>query len=175
MLQRWTDVRVTCPSGKIHLGGCLLSTDRQSVALSALLAMQHFNDRDGRFVPALGSVETRACDKNLSLLGLLDTRGSVPSALERYVRLTQRLGPDSVDVVIGPGLSKVSLAVATLTAFQDVPIMSYSSTSPLLSSTDTYSRFMRTIPSDDGEATAICAFWRKEMDFTTAAVLYAQD
>uniref|UniRef100_A0A7S4F923 Phosphoinositide phospholipase C n=1 Tax=Chrysotila carterae TaxID=13221 RepID=A0A7S4F923_CHRCT len=136
--------------------------------------MQHFNERDGRFVPAFSSPLTHACNKNLSLDGLIDTRSTVPPALLGLVRALRNSGGHP-RLIIGPGRSEVSLAVSTMAGFLGIPVISYSSTSPLLSSAARYPFFMRSIPTDEGEASAICTFWRSEMQFTAAAVLYAQD
>ena len=57
--------------------------------------------------------------------------------------------------LIGAGASRVSIPIAGLTRLFEIPQISYSSTSAILSNREQYSYFFRTIPSDPREAVAI--------------------
>ena len=57
--------------------------------------------------------------------------------------------------LIGAGASRVSIPIAGLTRLFEIPQISYSSTSAILSDRERYSYFFRTIPSDTKETMAI--------------------
>ena len=61
----------------------------------------------------------------------------------------------SITAVIGATVSHVSIPVASLFRLFNLPQVSYSSTSSLLSNRDRYTYFFRTIPSDDQQAQAM--------------------
>ena len=61
----------------------------------------------------------------------------------------------SITAVIGATVSFVSIPVASLFRLFNLPQVSYSSTSSLLSNRDRYNYFFRTIPSDDQQAQAM--------------------
>uniref|UniRef100_A0A7S4F0B8 Receptor ligand binding region domain-containing protein n=1 Tax=Chrysotila carterae TaxID=13221 RepID=A0A7S4F0B8_CHRCT len=177
ILQRWTDKHAvhTIPhQSPAHMGAFLLDIGWQSVALSSLLAVQHFNNRDGRFVPAFSSPEMRACDKNWTLTGLVDTQSSSLVATRHIVRWFDEHASHP-HVIVGPARSSEAGAVATVASAQNVPVISYWATAPELSSSPRFPNFMRTIPCDRGSAFAVCSFWATEMHFSAGAVVYAHD
>ena len=61
----------------------------------------------------------------------------------------------TITAVIGATVSYVSIPVASLFRLSNLPQVSYSSTSSLLSNRDRYKYFFRTIPSDDQRAQAM--------------------
>ena len=61
----------------------------------------------------------------------------------------------SITAVIGATLSHVSIPIASLFRLFNLPQVSYSSTSSLLSNRDRYTYFFRTIPPDDQQAQAM--------------------
>ena len=61
----------------------------------------------------------------------------------------------TITAVIGATVSFVSIPVASLFRLFNLPQVSYSSTSSLLSNRDRYNYFFRTIPSDDQQAQAM--------------------
>ncbi|EDO42746.1 predicted protein, partial [Nematostella vectensis] len=64
-------------------------------------------------------------------------------------------GMPLVGAVIGGAASPISLNIANVLSVNDIPQISYSSTSVLLSNKDVYPSFLRTIPSDTYQAKAI--------------------
>nr|XP_018669868.1 extracellular calcium-sensing receptor-like isoform X2 [Ciona intestinalis] len=63
--------------------------------------------------------------------------------------------PKSLSALIGPTASDKSIVVSNILSVFDVPQISYGSTSRLLSNKNIYNSFLRTIPNDDEQATAM--------------------
>ena len=64
-------------------------------------------------------------------------------------------GEEPIVGLIGPAISSVAMPMATTAAVQQIPQISFSATSPLLSNKDAYPYFLRTVPPDTVQA--ICA------------------
>jgi len=176
MLQLWSSFGTAhhnCPNG-IHRGACLLDSSWQSVALIGLLAVSHFNQRDSRFVPAFNSSLVRACDKRLSLKGPIDIGGDAIGTLQQIADLKKDVA-GLPDIFIGPITSDGSLSMVALAGLPLTTIISYWPSSPEASLSSRYPRFMRTIPSDNDLALAVCSFWEHEMQFEAAAVINSND
>ena len=76
--------------------------------------------------------------------------------------------------VIGATVSSVSVPVASLFREFMVPQISYLSTSPLLSSRDRYGFFLRTVPADDIQATAMYRLALR-FNWTLVAAIHSND
>ena len=76
--------------------------------------------------------------------------------------------------LIGAGASRVSIPIAGLTRLFEVPQISYSSTSAILSNRERYSYFFRTIPSDTREAVAIIDMLRY-FNWTFISTVFTRD
>ena len=88
--------------------------------------------------------------------------------------LTQEGILERPHIVVGASLSSVSLATAPVTGAVGTPQISYASTSPKLTSQDA-PMFFRTIPADTSTSPAVCQFWRHDMDYRIAAIIYSAD
>ena len=80
--------------------------------------------------------------------------------------LTERLlTPWSPDLVIGPARSEVAQQSATILGTEAIDTLqvSYWASSPKLSDKSLYPRFMRTYPTDQATAFALCDFWKTTM------------
>ena len=76
--------------------------------------------------------------------------------------------------IIGAGGSRVSVPVASLGRLFEMPQISYSSTSPLLSDRARYSYFRRTVPSDDLQVLAIVGIL-KRFNWSYVSIIYSED
>ena len=76
--------------------------------------------------------------------------------------------------LIGAGASRVSIPIAGLTRLFEVPQISYSSTSAILSNRERYSYFFRTIPSDTREAVAIVDMFQY-FNWTFISTVFTRD
>jgi hypothetical protein len=118
------------------------------VSCAAVLAVRHANTRNGSVVPDLA----RLTRTNINAYHR-DT-GSVPfSGIGSYRQLVWR----GAHAVVGAARSAVSTPLAQLGAVDEMPMMSYWSSSPSLSDKSIYSHFARTFPSDNEAGTRMCA------------------
>ena len=143
-------------------GTCWLGEGWQAVAAAGLAAASDFNARVGTYVPQFASEAMQSCDVQLSV-SVLDS-GSTASVT--MGELTERLlTPYAPDLVIGPPRSEPAQQAATLlgTGSIDTPQVSYWASSPKLSDKTLYPRFMRTYPTDQATAVALCDFWKTTM------------
>ena len=143
-------------------GTCWLREGWQAVAAAGLAAVNDFNARVGSYVPQFASEAMQACDVQLSVSSI----DSGSSATVTMGALTERLfTPSAPDLVIGPARSEVAQQAATLLGTEaiDTLQMSYWASSPKLSDKSLYPRFMRTYPTDEATAAALCDFWKSSM------------
>ena len=168
LLQRMSDARLKSAelcdgaAGKWAGGTCWLGEGWQAVAAAGLAAANDFNARVGTYVPQFASEAMQACDVQLSVSSI----DSGSSATVTMGALTERLfTPSSPDLVIGPARSEVAQQAATLLGTEaiDTLQMSYWASSPKLSDKSLYPRFMRTYPTDEATAAALCDFWKSSM------------
>ena len=168
LLQRMSDARLTsaglCDGAAGHQvdGTCWLGEGWQASAAAGLAAASDFNARVGTYVPQFASEAMQSCDVQLSV-SVLDS-GSTASVT--MGELTERLlTPYAPDLVIGPPRSEPAQQAATLlgTGSIDTPQVSYWASSPKLSDKTLYPRFMRTYPTDQATAVALCDFWKTTM------------
>lgn len=115
---------------------------------------------------------------------------SVKTALEINKRVQNELqlstmnesytGPRKVDVVnkhiavIGAGKSELSITVNNILNAQEIPQVSYASTSQLLSNKDRFPTFSRTIPTDMLQAKVIAKVL-SQFEWTYATLVYSDD
>ena len=175
LLQRMSDARQTSATlcdgaggnwvaegGDGSVGKCWLGAGWQAVAASGLAAANDFNARIGSYVPQFASETMQACDVQLSV-SVVDSGSTATVTLGA---LTERLfTPSSPDLVVGPARSEVAQQAATLLGTEaiDTLLMSYWASSPRLSDQSLYPRFMRTYPTDEATAAALCEFWKTSM------------
>ena len=130
-------------------GGQWMGEGWKAVAVAALAAVDDFNARNSSRVAAFGALDH--CDKTLDVQ-MFDTKSSKTAAMAAI------LGSDrELDFVVGPALSSVSVHVALTLGVQGIPQVSYWATSAQLDDTATYPLFLRTVPTCDAEAFALCA------------------
>ena len=72
--------------------------------------------------------------------------------------------PDKGVAIVGAAYSGITIAVANLAGLFHVPVVSYASTSRLLSDRKRFKNFLRTVPSDTGQAQAMVDIVR-ELDW----------
>ncbi|KAL3917862.1 MAG: hypothetical protein SGPRY_006235 [Prymnesium sp.] len=84
-------------------------------------------------------------------------------------------GGQGVSAIVGAGCSGASVSAAKVTDFSRVPIISPSSTSPVLSNGKAYPYFLRTVPSDDYVAVVLVDVLTQLWGYTTAALAHSTD
>ena len=168
LLQRLSDARMISAelcggaAGNWLDGTCWLGEGWQAVSAAGLAAVNDFNARSGSYVPQFASEAMQACDVQLSV-SVIDS-GSI-STVTMGALTTRLFTPAAPDVVVGPARSEVAQQAATLlgTDAIDTLQISYWASSPKLSDTSMYPRFMRTYPTDEATAVALCDFWKTTM------------
>ena len=177
IMQRMSDLRTAeADCSTVWANGtvgptCWLTGVWQAIAATALVAVDDFNSRNGRYVPAFANLPN-GCNKRL-VPTVYDT-GSTPKGAVND--LFQMLSDGAPDAIVGPARSVVSMPTAIIAGVgYNIPQISYWSTSKKLSDKDDYPFFMRTIPSDHAVANAVCNFWSEEMGYTRAAIIHASD
>jgi len=136
-------------------GHCWLGSGWQAVAVSGLAAVADFNARNGTFAPALAGEQMAACDKQMEVT-LLDSQSAGQTALTALFEAGLFTTQPQPDIIIGAARSAANVVTAVLTGTLEIPQISYWSTSPKLSDTDLFPRFMRTIPDDTVVAQSVC-------------------
>ena len=119
----------------------------------AQLAAAHVNAADGAVVGAAAAAAAAAAGVRLAGVPA-DTEYGSRGAIGRVVAEAPVAG------AVGAARSASSMPVAYLGAAQGFPQLSYWSTSPQLSSLDSFPFFMRTIPMDDLAVRAVAALLR---------------
>ena len=135
-----------------------MSTLWDQVSCAAVLAVNHFNARDGRIVPEFASVPA-----GLQLNGLYyDAWSTARMSLIAY----RNAIADGAHIIAGPSRSAQSIPTSQLAGIDEVVINSPWASSPRLSETSVHTHFARTWPADSLTAAlimeAITDFgWRK--------------
>lgn len=120
----------------------------KAMACAALLAVAHFNARDGSVVPAFSqSSGVSSLAFNLSAR-LYDTAYTPNGAVEAF-RVAQDAGSAGL---VGPYRSASSISLYPRGDFLDLPLVSYGSTSVVLSNKPAFSR---TVPTDEDSAAVV--------------------
>jgi ABC-type branched-subunit amino acid transport system substrate-binding protein len=84
---------------------------------------------------------------------IIDTRSDEKVALGALLAKTAVNRPE---LIVGALTSYETVPLALTASVQDVPIISYGATSQRLDDAERYSTFLRTIPSDNTVADAVC-------------------
>ena len=80
-----------------------------------------------------------------------------------------------VIAVVGAGRSSASIPLSHVMASVRTPVVSYASTSAMLSSSGTFPYFARTIPTDTDVSSALAHALLKEFDWRRVGMLYVDD
>ena len=133
---------------------------------AAALAVRHVNEKKGVVVPALA-----ALDPSFRLRGMIyDTRSVSQGGVDAY----QRGRANGADAFVGATRSAVSERVALLSGIEQIPQISYSSSSPVFVDKTSYPYFTRTYPNDDLSATQVVTLLAK-FGWRNVAVLHVND
>ena len=143
-----------------------------TVQWSGLKAIQDWNEKDGRVLDFLATASDTSCGGGLRLNAqyLLDTKSVGVGTVEAY----RTMANDMPDGIIGAARSACSTKLAMLGGIDEVPQISYWSTSVDLDDQSDFPYFMRTIP-DDGKVAIGVADFMAANSMKTVAVIYVND
>eukprot|EP00966_Prymnesium_polylepis_P319750 7376179-Prymnesium_polylepis.1 len=132
-------------------------------------ALQEINNKeDGVFDYLLPNTTLRASYR--------DSKCDAPTALSAALSLTQSaFQGDGVSAIIGAGCSEASSTAAQVAGGSNVPIISPSSNSPLLSEGRRYPYFVRTLPSSKFNAVAMVSILQELWSYTSTALVHSTD
>lgn len=144
---------------------------------AGMLAMIDFNSRNDAIVPALKRIRN---DCNVRLT--MEFQDTQFSPIEASRVLTQDLlrrehslvSPRPISMV-GATRSAVTGPLAVLGGINDLPIVSYGSTSSQLDDTASYPFFGRPVPTNEGDAVAIISYLRNVLGVTHCGCLFVKD
>lgn len=142
---------------------------------AGVLALRHFNDRANVVVPNL-SESLEGCNIYMTM-DLLDSHeGPFDSIAEfhSYFRHEQTLQAPHPTGVVGAFLSVVSRPLSILTGAYEMPQISPSSTAAALDDSDISPTFGRTIPTNQGDATAT-AIYLESLGVTHFGIIFVAD
>jgi ABC-type branched-subunit amino acid transport system substrate-binding protein len=139
-----------------------------ALATTGLLAVEHFNARNGKYVKELGALG--GC--SVQMTTTVEDDGSDASLSVR--NLFKMIDTDIPDVVIGTDTSSSSRATAVVSGVFGIPQLSYWATSSTLDNKADYPLFMRSIPTDDALAFSVCKYWVSK-GYKFASVVYVND
>ena len=125
---------------RLTSSGTPLSDYWTGVGCATILAVQHFNARDGAVVPDLQELSSPLQLREL----VLNTDSVQSGGIAAYRSALEAV----VHGIIGPSRSAVSSPTAQLGGLDKIPQLSHWSSSPSLSDKGIYSHFGRTYPSD---------------------------
>ena len=149
----------------------------RTVLWSSLRAVRDFNERNGSVLEHLPDYLS-GCAVNISVVPL-DTQSSEAGSVNAYREISSTCACEDVtrdvDIIVGPARSACSTAVSLLAGIDEVPMVSYWSTSPSLSDRDAFPYFFRTIPDDSKIALAVAEFFRDITKHKIVSVLYVAD
>ncbi|KAJ8602800.1 hypothetical protein CTAYLR_002616 [Chrysophaeum taylorii] len=134
----------------------------KQVAGAALLAVDHFNERNGVVAPVLANLGE--CSLRIEM-EVFDTRTEASWTMAAY------RNAGTVDAFVGPALSSNCEPAATEATVDGTPVVSYSSTATSLSAKSAYPLIARTIPPDSLVAKRTVEL-AAEIGFHRIAVLY---
>ena len=153
MMERQTDYRSRnagdCGS-TWDVDKCWQGDNWKAVMLPGLMALKHFNDRNPVYVSEFGDLA--GCDKKFAPT-IVDS-GSVGSISTKAL-LDLLTGENIPDIIVGPARSAATMPTALISGIYDIPQVSFWATSGKLDDDSEYSRFMRTLPTDDAVAFSI--------------------
>ncbi|KAL1495369.1 hypothetical protein AB1Y20_016744 [Prymnesium parvum] len=121
-------------------------------------------------------VEDHLLPNTQLLYAYRDSKCDSSVALQGALHLTQDVfGGAGVDVIIGAGCSDASVTAAQVAASVGVPMISPTSTSPVLSRGRAYPYFIRTAPSDSFTAEAMVVALTQLWNFSSVALVHSSD
>ncbi|KAL1529245.1 hypothetical protein AB1Y20_000200 [Prymnesium parvum] len=131
-------------------------------------ALREFNNKtDGVADDLLPGVRLRVAFK--------DPKCDAATALQSSLHLLDAFDSDGVSAIIGAGCSGASVTAAQVAQGAGVPIISPSSTSPLLSDGRKYPYFLRVVPSDAFAAVAMLRVLQRLWNYTAASLVHSTD
>lgn len=142
---------------------------------AGVLALRHFNDRSNVVVPNL-SETLDGCNIYMTM-DLLDSKKSPfdsISAFHSYFRHEQTLQAPHPTSVVGAFLSVVSRPLSIITGAHEIPQISPASTAAALDDSDISPTFGRTIPTNQGDATAT-AIYLESLGVTHFGIIFVSD
>mmetsp|Transcript_23685 Transcript_23685/g.37812 ORF Transcript_23685/g.37812 Transcript_23685/m.37812 type:complete len:1810 (+) Transcript_23685:446-5875(+) len=164
----WGASNETCNSPRRWINETCYEDINWGLALAtALLAAEHFNQRDPTFVPELESLH--ACPKKITV-SLYDSGGDGSTA----VRAMDKIIEDGTDLMVGPFSDDESVATAMFGGVHGLPQISFGATSLELNNRELYPYFMRTIVTALSGANALCALWKSE-GYRFVTIFYIDD
>ena len=140
-----------------------------ALTTTGLLAVEHFNARNGKYVKELAALG----DCSVQMTTAVEDDGSDASLSVRnmFKMIDSGVPPD---VVIGTDTSSSSRATAVVSGVFGIPQLSYWATSSTLDNKVDYPLFMRSIPTDDALAFSVCKYWVSK-GYKFASVVYVND
>ena len=159
-----------------------------SMDVAAFLAMYDFNARSSHIVPTLTD-EIGDCNFYLTL-EQRDSQFSPMVAVQQWFagqvktsnnnnnnNNSNQMYEDRPTMlgIVGAYRSAVSSELAELGGAYGTPIISPSSTSERLDNPNRYPTFARTVPTNLGDAEALCLYWSQQLGVETMGVLYVED
>lgn len=146
----------------------------EAEAIATLLAIYHFNNPETS--PILNAQDLEGCNVRLTTQ-FLDTQFSPINSTRKFTEILlrnhslQRPLPTSV---VGAYRSATTSPLAILTGVNDIPQVSYASTSTDFEVKEQYPRFGRTIPSTIGEASVAVSYF-KNLGAEHVGILFVTD
>jgi Receptor family ligand binding region len=155
--------------------GSVLRDGVENDGFALLLAILHFNNVG--LAPFLDSEEISKCNIKLTA-EMFDTQFSPINSTRLFTRILQRnntLQSPIPSAVIGAYRSAVTSPLAILTGVNNIPQISYASTSSDFDVKEQYPFFGRTIMSSVGEAQITIDYFNKVLKATYIGVLFVTD
>jgi len=154
--------------------GQAMRANVESEAIASLLAIYHFNNPDKN--PILNSEELKGCNVRLTT-EFLDTQFSPINSTRKFTDILLRehsmLTPLPTSVV-GAYRSATTSPLAILTGVNEIPQVSYASTSTDFEVKEQYPLFGRTIPSTIGEAQVAVKYFQ-DLGASHVGILFVTD
>eukprot|EP00873_Tetraselmis_striata_P002301 jgi/Tetstr1/422565/TSEL_013373.t1 len=136
-------------------------------AVGAYLAVEHINTRNASVVPEAALLPEGFRISSVLLDSEFTPSGGVNAAM------------DAMDfgavAVVGAARSSATNPLANIMMVSRTPVVSYSSTSPALSSQATFPYFARTIPTDAAAAKSMARLMLTEFEWRRVGMLYVDD
>jgi len=151
---------------------CFLGMEFAAIAAAGLLAVEHFNNRNGDYIEEFATLKADGCKLEFNPV-MIDTRYTPDMAVSGLINQLGDAKSFRVNGIVGAATSASTMPTALISGAVDIPQISYSATSTQLDK-PLYTRFSRTIPTDATVAQSICDLW-VQLGFKNAAVVHASD
>lgn len=163
------DIRLAAFFPLLTVSGELFSRGSYREVLAAsLLAVEHFNARDGSVCRDFA--EAQCGDLHASMV-VADTFGLASKTLEAY---HLQLSSGRIDAIVGPALTSSCVPLGVTCVVDATPSISYASTSSTLSQKVIYPFLARVLPPDTALSMAAARFFH-DLGWQQVGVLYAND